>query len=216
MLFKVAVIIFSSYIIFSVSITYFVKRRSSKPNEWKYTALFLFLLPIWNILIALILYVPSSLFWAGDTIHKKVKTDTIHYDIYGKNYGAYKGGRILCFDKGVKYAEMEVKKGMGKGLYRYWINESETIGHKKILEISAKYTVREKKPFWLYVIPIKFRRVDIIDRQENRIIASGKNVEIFLLSFFNIPIYSWIYWHKPHLRTNKDYYKIYEKVINSD
>jgi hypothetical protein len=216
MLFKVAVIIFSSYIIFSLAITYFVKKRSSKPNEWKYVALFFVLLPVWNILIALILYIPSTIFWAGDTIREKVKTDIIHYDIYNEQKGAKQHSRIPFFYKGINYAETEIKQGMEKGLYRYRINENGDIKREKISEISARYTIREKAPLWLYVIPIKFMRLDIIDRQQNKIIASGKRVEMSLLSFFNIPIYSWIYWHKPYLRTNKDYYNIYKEVINSD
>ncbi len=172
----------------------------------------------------MLIYIPSAIFWSGDAIYEKVNTDTIHYDVYWETIGVTGNSKSHLFYKNVKYVEMDVKEktfdSQPLGLYNFWLDKDKKIKYKKISEISAKYTVREKEPIELSIIPISFEKVDIIDREKNKIIASGKSVVMSYLSLLGFPCFNWLNWYddlgKINIYSNTDFYKIHRKVINQD
>ncbi len=124
------------YILFSIWFVIYVKMNSDKKRGWLRPLIIVLLLPTWDVLIAFIIYIPSALFWSGDTIYEKVKTDTIHYDVYYYTTGIAKYSKNAFFYKNFKYVEMEIKKNATylppKGLYRYWLDKDRKIKYKQI------------------------------------------------------------------------------------
>ena len=211
------------YILFSIWFVIYVKMNSDKKKGWLRPLIFVLLLPTWDVLIAFIIYIPSALFWSGDAIYEKVKTDTIYYDVYNRKIGVISSTKTSFFYKGVNYVEMRIKEESPyvppKGLYRYWLDKDKKLKYKKISEIGARYTIQEKKPIDFVIIPISFEKVDIIDRQENKLTASGKSVLVSYLSFFKVPFFNWLRWYdqgKIFIYSNVDFYRIHRRVINSD
>ncbi len=218
-------IIFLAYIIFAIIYVILVKIFSKKKRAWLRSLIFFILFPTWDVLIAFIIFIPSALFWSGDTIYEKVKTDTIHYDVYYDRMGVIESTKNEFFYKGFKYVEMEITRDYSSlppmGLYRYWLDKDKNIQYQKISEVGARYTIKYKKPIKLPIIPIKFGRMDIIDRQENKIIASGRGVWVSYIGFgFSIiPCFNWLHWYDYGYKTiasNIDFDEIDTKVINSD
>ena len=214
----------AAYIIFAIIYVILVKIFSKKKRAWLRSLIFFILFPTWDVLIAFIIFIPSALFWSGDTIHEKVKTDTIYYDIYYQPIGVYEGNKNNLFYKNFKYVEMDIKKNASylppKGLYRFWLGKDRNIKYKKISEIGARYTIKYKKPIKLPIIPIKFGKMDIIDRKENKVIASRKSVAVSYLHLFKFPFFNWLRWYddigKFIVYSNKNNYELKTRVINSD
>jgi len=130
---------------------------------------------------------------------------------------------MLFFYKDFKYVEMEVKEKTFRfpstGLYRFWLDKDRNIKYKTISEIGARYTVKEKMPIDLFIIPIVFRKRVIIDRQENKIIASSRSPAVSYLHLFKVPFFNWLHWYKQgknFVCSNRYFYKIHIRVINTD
>lgn len=166
------------------------------------TGTFFFLFSTWDVLVGfLFVFVPASIFWAGNTIERQVATDTIYYDDSYLTYGPSKIRRFDYFSNKNKYAEMkvaEIRKSSvvkEKGLYRFWLDETDSLKFEKIDEISARYTIQTPKGKKMSIVPIRFYSTIIIDRNTNEIIARGNLVTLYYKPVLNIPFFSWVPWH---------------------
>ncbi len=213
----------AAYILFAIVYVVLKKIFSKKPKAWLNSLIFFILFPTWDVLIAFIIYIPAALFWSGDTIHQKVKTDTVNYDVYYKTWGVAKSTQDDFFYKGFKYVEVELideaPHRPPRGLYRYWLDKDRNIKYKKIPKVNARYTIKEKMPIDFYIVPIVFRKRVIIDRQENKIIASSRSPAVSYLHFFKVPFFNWLRWYKQgknFVCSNRYFYDIHIRVINTD
>lgn len=101
--------IFIIYSIISFSIVVWMLSQEFKKAA-SITAMVLFLIPTWDVVIAFLIFIPASLLWSGDTILKQVTTDTIHYDLFNQEYGPAKGRPKVFFYNKNKYVEIEITK----------------------------------------------------------------------------------------------------------
>ncbi len=188
------------YSVFALIVALIAYRSKSKRVYW-YTIAFLVLFPIWDVLIALLIFIPSSLFWSGNTINKHITTDTMAFDYYWNDIGVQINSRGDFFLRNIKYAEVNVKKihkrGINipePGIYRYWLDNRNEIQFKRIINFSSRYLIQEKKPFKFPGIPIKFYKTLIIEKENNQIIASHKSIEVSYLRIGPVPFFNYLNW----------------------
>ncbi len=191
----------AGYCLFALIVALIAKRSKSKRVYWC-TIAGLIVLPTWDVLIALLIFIPSSLFWSGNTINKHITTDTMAFDYYWNTVGVQKNSRIDFFLRDIKYAEVKVKKANKRGIkipepgiYRYWLDDRNEIQFKRITNFSSRYLFQKKKPFKVPGIPIKFYKTQIIENENNQIIASRKNISVSYLGIGPIPFFNYLNWH---------------------
>ena len=140
-----------AYLFIGLIILMVVSINGKKKRIWA-TVSVLVLIPTWDVLLAFLVFIPSALFWSGDTIHEYVQTDSVYYDVYWDTKGVLTQDRKSFFRDGIKYVEMDVKEVYPvsrvheKGLYRFWLDDQDVVRFKKTDKISARYTIRLKPP----------------------------------------------------------------------
>ena len=210
-----------AYLFIGVIILMVVSINGKKKRIWA-TVTALVLIPTWDVLLAFLVFIPSALFWSGDTIHEYVQTDSVYYDVYYKRKGVFQHRRRSFFRDGIKSVEMDVQEVYPeslvpeKGLYRFWLDDQDTVRFKKIDKISARYTIRLKPAWKMPKIPVEFSRMDIVDREQNKVIASGKEVGVEYLCFMAIPFFNWLDWYdqKFYVSSYRKVFRFDRKVIN--
>ncbi|MCG8338656.1 MAG: hypothetical protein MJE63_29465 [Proteobacteria bacterium] len=213
-------IFFVYLLILVISIYRFFLTKQSKKHAWLPT-FFILLIPTWDVVLALILFIPSSVFWSGDTINEYIRTDSIYMDIYYDKYGVFDNTKNYYFTDGIHYIEMDVKKGKRmpeKGLHRFWLGEDGHVKSMKIDKIESQYSIKLYPPTKFPLLPLKFKTKAVLDRIDNRIIASSRNVTISFLHIFGFPFFNYLSWSDQgyySIHSNQNYRYIDEKVINS-
>ena len=207
-----------AYLFIGVIILMVVSIDGKKKQIWAAVTAFV-LIPTWDVLLAFLVFIPSALFWSGDTIHEYVQTDSVYYDVYYDNYGISENNKRSFFFNGRKYVEMDVtdvSRVPEKGLYRFWLDHQDVVRFKKIDKISARYTIRLKPAWKIPKIPVEFSRMDIVDREQNKVIASGKEVGVEYLCFMAIPFFNWLDWYdqKFYVSSYRMVFRFDRKVIN--
>ena len=191
--------VFFLYVILSIAFVSFVGRGKS-PKATKWAIAFVVLLPTWDALIALLIFIPTNFFWSGNIINEHITTDTMAFDIYWYGGGMNKYGQQNFFFRDIKFAEMEVKK-LNKGtmvkepgIYSYWLDEKNDLQFKRIEAFTSRYLIQEKEPSKISLFPIEFYSRKIIDSKNNKVIASRKNVSVSYLSIGPIPFFNYLNW----------------------
>ena len=213
---------FFIYISFSAFIFWQVKKRAkSKKITWG-TALILFLIPTWDIIVTIFIYIPMVVLNSGETIHKKIQTNSIYYDVFYKKKGVLSKYTESYFSSGFDFIEMDVLETYPvsavpeEGLYRFWVDEKK-LKFKKINELRSEFTINENEPQEMKFFPIKIRTRQIIQRNTNKVIASASDVEIYYLSVFGLPFFNWLNWYDmySYINSNPSYRFLEQKVINA-
>lgn len=191
--------VFFLYVILSIAFVSFVGRGKS-PKATKWAIAFVVLLPTWDALIALLIFIPANFFWSGNTINEHITTTNMSFDLIGAQGGIHKSNQKKFFFKGIEYAEIEIKKIVPAslvketGIYGFWLDEKGDVQFKRIEAFTSQYLIQQKEPSKISLFPINFLTRKIIDKKTGKIVASWNYLSVRYLTIGPIPFFNYLNW----------------------